>query len=54
MAKSKISYICLSCKTESSQWFGKCPTCGTYNALEEQAVAPSPPEIFSRGVGKLA
>jgi DNA repair protein RadA/Sms len=36
MAKSKTFYVCSACAAESSQWFGKCPACGTYNSLDEQ------------------
>ncbi len=35
MPKSKSVYICSECGAEASQWFGKCPACGTYNSLEE-------------------
>ncbi|GET36897.1 DNA repair protein RadA [Microseira wollei] len=38
MPKSRTSYVCTECGAESSQWFGKCPACGTYNSLEEQIV----------------
>jgi DNA repair protein RadA/Sms len=36
MAKSRTIYICTACASESPQWFGKCPNCGTYGTLEEQ------------------
>ncbi|BAQ61339.1 DNA repair protein RadA [Geminocystis sp. NIES-3708] len=36
MAKTRTVYICSSCATESSQWFGKCPSCNVYGTLEEQ------------------
>jgi DNA repair protein RadA/Sms len=36
MPKSRTSYVCTECGAESTQWFGKCPACGTYNSLEEQ------------------
>jgi DNA repair protein RadA/Sms len=36
MAKPRTTYFCNACGAESSQWFGKCPSCGTYNSLEEQ------------------
>lgn len=38
MAKSRTIYICNACGAESPQWFGKCPSCGVYGTLEEQAV----------------
>ncbi|HEY9638533.1 MAG TPA: DNA repair protein RadA [Coleofasciculaceae cyanobacterium] len=41
MPKSKSVYVCNGCGAESSQWFGKCPACGTYNSLEEIVAPPS-------------
>lgn len=41
MAKPRTNYVCNECGAESSQWFGKCPSCGTYNSLEEQVVIQS-------------
>jgi DNA repair protein RadA/Sms len=40
MAKQPRSiYVCSECGGESSQWFGKCPSCGVFNSLiEQQAV----------------
>jgi DNA repair protein RadA/Sms len=49
MSKPKTSFICNQCGSESSQWFGKCPTCGTYNSLEEQICIQSSVDIPSRG-----
>ena len=42
MAKSRTLYFCNKCGAETSQWFGKCPECGTYSSLEEQQVSPAP------------
>ncbi|OLT62495.1 DNA repair protein RadA [Moorena bouillonii] len=47
MPKPKTLYVCNACGAESSQWFGKCPACGTYNSLDE--VAPPSPIKISRG-----
>lgn len=41
MAKTRTIYICNSCGSESSQWFGKCPSCNVYGTLEEQVVNPN-------------
>jgi DNA repair protein RadA/Sms len=41
MPKSRTTYVCTDCGAESAQWFGKCPSCGTYNSLEEQVVSQS-------------
>lgn len=49
MAKPKTHYVCNECGSESPQWFGKCPACGTYNSLEEQ-LATQVAALPSRGV----
>ncbi|MBW4644120.1 MAG: DNA repair protein RadA [Goleter apudmare HA4340-LM2] len=49
MSKPKTFYICNECGSESPQWFGKCPACGTYNSLEEQISIQSSVDIPSRG-----
>ena len=40
MAKAKTIYICAQCGYETPRWLGKCPDCGSWNTLEEQASAP--------------
>ncbi len=50
MAKPKTFFTCNECGAESSQWFGKCPACGTYNSLEEQISIQSSVDIPSRGI----
>jgi DNA repair protein RadA/Sms len=49
MAKPKTFYVCNECGAESSQWFGKCPACGTYNSLEEQIAIQSSADVLGRG-----
>ena len=39
MPKLRSHYVCNQCGAESSQYFGKCPACNSWNALEEQAVS---------------
>jgi len=34
MAKARVSYLCRSCGGVQQQWMGKCPDCGTWDALE--------------------
>jgi len=45
MAKPKTYYVCNECGAESPQWFGKCPSCGTYNTLEEQVAIHSATDL---------
>lgn len=35
MAKSSVVYQCNQCGHECSKWNGKCPSCGSWNSLEE-------------------
>ena len=47
MSKNKMVYICSECGYEAPRWLGKCPDCGNWNTLVEQAPAsslPSPDE----------
>lgn len=41
MAKSRTVYICSECGYETPRWLGKCPDCGSWNTLIEQAAAPA-------------
>jgi DNA repair protein RadA/Sms len=48
MAKQpRTTYTCNECGSESAQWYGKCPICGTYGSLIEQ----SPQAASGRGLG---
>ncbi|THF79063.1 DNA repair protein RadA [Cohnella fermenti] len=39
MAKVKIKFVCNECGTESPKWMGKCPGCGAWNSMTEEAEA---------------
>jgi DNA repair protein RadA/Sms len=41
MAKSKTQFLCNTCGSVHPKWMGKCPDCGTWDALEEYK-APTP------------
>ncbi len=43
MAKPKTIYRCTACGYESAKWNGKCPSCGTWNTLEEDVPLPVSP-----------
>jgi DNA repair protein RadA/Sms len=38
MPKSKTTYFCSNCGTESPKWIGKCPNCGEWNTFVEEKV----------------
>jgi DNA repair protein RadA/Sms len=35
MAKARVQFLCNSCGSVHPKWMGKCPDCGTWDALEE-------------------
>ncbi len=38
MAKDKTKFVCGECGHETAKWFGRCPSCGSWNTLVETAV----------------
>ena len=40
MAKAKTVFFCTNCGNESPKWFGRCPSCGAFNTLEEHIEKP--------------
>ena len=48
-SKSKTVYLCSQCGFESPKWYGKCPSCGEWNTLNEEFRAPERPSSGSVG-----
>ena len=42
MAKSKTRYVCSNCGSVASRWLGRCPQCGEWNTMKEEAAEPEP------------
>lgn len=38
--KSKSAFVCTECEYKSIKWMGKCPSCGSWNSLEEVIEEP--------------
>ena len=38
MAKTKTVFICNQCGYESAKWYGKCPTCGEWDSMNEEQI----------------
>jgi DNA repair protein RadA/Sms len=56
MAKpSKTAFVCQNCGATSPRWTGKCPSCGEWNTLTEEADAIAPPGtgLSRRGSGRV-
>ncbi|MBN8561579.1 MAG: DNA repair protein RadA [Leptolyngbya sp. UWPOB_LEPTO1] len=43
MPKVRSTFVCNECGAEFSQHFGRCPSCSTWNSLEEQVSRPTAP-----------
>ena len=47
--KIKNVYICSECGYESPKWYGKCPSCGEWNTMNEEVVnKTSSPASFNK------
>jgi len=42
MAKAETSYLCSKCGYKTVKWFGRCPSCGAWNTLEEEIEEEKP------------
>ena len=42
MPKNTTQFVCAECGYASPKWLGRCPGCGKYGTLAEEAVAPAP------------
>ena len=40
MTKTKVEYVCQQCGGRAPKWVGKCPDCGEFNTLAEEAKRP--------------
>lgn len=49
MARASNQFVCQECGGASAKWSGKCPACGAWNTLVEEAPAPSGPRKSRRG-----
>ena len=61
MAKVKTVFFCTNCGNESPKWQGRCPSCGSWNTMEEHIEKPtiagkakSSPVGMSRKAQKLS
>ncbi|HZD57045.1 MAG TPA: DNA repair protein RadA [Anaerolineales bacterium] len=53
MAKTRTQYVCQQCGRVSPRELGRCPQCGAWNSMVEEAVAP-PPTKTKRAIRGLA
>lgn len=43
MKAQKTLFVCTECGATSPKWLGKCPDCGAWNSLEEEAIQQTSP-----------
>jgi DNA repair protein RadA/Sms len=41
MAKAAVQFACVECGYSAGRWFGKCPSCGSFGTLHEEAPSPA-------------
>ena len=39
MAKTSVRWVCSDCDAVANGWFGKCPSCGAWNSIEQRGAA---------------
>src|SRR4051794_1686803 len=52
MAKATVRFVCQACGNSTPKWMGRCPECGEWNSLVEEAVRAAPSGLaaqISRG-----
>ena len=52
-SKTKSIYACTECGAESTKWYGRCPTCGAWNSMEEQVQTVHTPGGGSHSAAKV-
>ena len=50
MAKNNTVFVCAECGATSPRWLGRCPSCGKFNTMAEEAVKSDKPEKSNRAV----
>ena len=55
-SKSKTVYVCTECGFEQGKWSGKCPSCGSWNTLEETVALTKPAvsPVSKNGIARSA
>lgn len=53
MAKSKTQYVCQHCGAMHRKWMGRCESCGEWNTLVEELIAPEKKAVVDRSKGTL-
>jgi DNA repair protein RadA/Sms len=54
VARTRTQHRCSECGTAAPRWSGRCPGCGAWNSLREEAALPAGPPGAARQSGRLA
>ena len=56
MSKPSVHFVCSACGYDNPKWYGRCPSCGEWNTMEEFDAAPAKPgrAASSRPASKAA
>ncbi len=49
--KNKTEYVCSECGSVTAKWFGKCPSCGAWNSIEENIQVQNQPAFAKKSMG---
>lgn len=47
--RMKTAYVCDQCGYDSAKWYGKCPSCGSWDTMKEIKIEPNQPVATSGG-----
>lgn len=52
--KQTSQFVCSECGYAAPRWLGKCPSCGAFNTMQEELVAPAPAAKAGKSVARSA
>ena len=53
-SKTKAVFVCEACGCESPKWFGKCPSCGEWNTMQEEVRVSQPAQGMQKPTDQRA
>ena len=51
MKTPKTVFVCQTCGAQAQKWLGRCPDCGAWNSMAEEAIRPAPAETVEQRYG---
>ena len=53
MRRATEQFVCQNCGVAHGKWSGRCPACGAWNTISEEAIAILPPKGKGTGRGNV-